>query len=147
MLTSNIPLLNFSFCLDPLSLFFVTVIVLVSIAASIFSIDHIREMENKALFVPLFFAFIVSMLQVVTVSNAFAFLVCWEARSRETEKAGEIGVFMSLGMGFLAVLCLALGLFPAAVINFLDKWQSSLPVFPSGTNFFYSRLCFGSGGL
>src|SRR3989339_1275379 len=75
---------GFGFSCDPLSLFFIFVILLISIPALIFSIDYLKkEYSNKkiALLWSLSIGFIFSMLGVVTTNNAFMFLIMWELMS------------------------------------------------------------------
>jgi len=72
------------FIFDPLSLFFIAVIALVSIPSIIFSIGYMRaEYSNKkAILAAMLLAiFILSMAMVVTAGNLFSFLVFWELMS------------------------------------------------------------------
>ncbi len=72
------------FLFDPLSLFFVFVISVVSLPSAIYSSSYLRgEYPPAKIILAWFFlaAFIASMLLVVTVRNAFAFLIAWEMMS------------------------------------------------------------------
>lgn len=69
---------------DPLSLFFSAVIVLVSLPAAVHSLGYLKgEYPPKKIAAAwaLFAAFVLSMLFVVTASNALFFLVAWEIMS------------------------------------------------------------------
>ena len=79
------PFGNVEFACDSLSSFFVIVISLITALASIYSIGYMKPYENKnkkfashCLFLPVLTA---SMLLVVTVKNAFYFLILWEIMS------------------------------------------------------------------
>jgi len=66
--------------LDPLSLFFLATILLISIPAAIYSIGYMKKEYSPGkvlLGQVLTLVFVVSMMAVVTVSNALAFLVDW----------------------------------------------------------------------
>lgn len=89
---TQLPFGDCVFTLDPLAAFFVFVISFLSTAASIFAIGYTREYQDKKR-IPLlgffYHLFIAAMILVVTVGNAFYFLVAWE--------------LMSLGSYFLVV--------------------------------------------
>lgn len=75
-------LINFSF--DPLSLFFVFVILLISLPSLVFSIGYLKgsyPSDKILLSWILSIAFIFSMIGVVAADNAFIFLVFWELMS------------------------------------------------------------------
>lgn len=81
-----IPILNNSliFFNDPLSIFFVFTILLISLPSAIYSIGYLRrEYSKKKISIAwlLLFLFVVSMLLVVTIRNAFGFLISWEIMS------------------------------------------------------------------
>lgn len=73
---------NINFVLDPLSAFFVSIILIISFLAIIYSRKYL-ENYNKDLSSHYFFLgiFIPSMILVVTVQNALFFLICWEIMS------------------------------------------------------------------
>lgn len=76
--------IDFSLLFDPLSLFFLAVILLISIPSAIYSVGYMRgEYGRGKTFFGwlLLFLFIASMLFVVTVKNGVAFLVAWEVMS------------------------------------------------------------------
>ena len=78
------PFGHFGFVLDRLSGFFLLVISVVSFAVSIYSIGYSREYDGKysiGLLGMLFNLFLLSMVFVVSASNAIFFLVVWEAMS------------------------------------------------------------------
>lgn len=71
--------------IDPLSAFFVVIISLVGLLACLYSIGYMKPYikERKRLSSHYFFqnVLIISMLLVVTLQNAFAFLIAWELMS------------------------------------------------------------------
>ena len=72
------------FLVDPLSVFFLFVISVVSLPAAVYSIGYMRgeyPSAKKILAWFLFTLFVLSMVLVVTVRNALAFLVVWEIMS------------------------------------------------------------------
>jgi hydrogenase-4 component B len=75
---------HFGFTVDRLSAFFLLVISVVSFAVSIYSIGYSKEYDGKysiGLLGLLFNLFLLSMVFVVSASNAIFFLVVWEAMS------------------------------------------------------------------
>jgi hydrogenase-4 component B len=78
------PFGHFGFALDRLGAFFLLVISVVSFAVSIYSIGYSKEYDGKysiGLLGMLFNLFLLSMMFVVSASNAIFFLVVWEAMS------------------------------------------------------------------
>jgi len=80
VLAGPLPFGNFSLHIDGLSAFMVGMISLVGFAASLYSISYLEQYSNRSLGVMGFFTnlFIAAMILVVTVANAFWFLVFWE---------------------------------------------------------------------
>jgi len=81
---SSFPLLDITFCLDQLAAFFMMVVCLVSLLASIYSLGYVRHYYGKySVGVLGFFynTFIASMVLVVTAHNALFFLIAWEVMS------------------------------------------------------------------
>ncbi len=75
---------NLSLVVDPLSAFFIFVISFLSVPATIFAIRYIQEFQDKKriAFLGFFYnLFILAMILVVCVHNAFYFLVFWEIMS------------------------------------------------------------------
>jgi len=73
-----------SMLIDPLSLFFLFVIAIVSLPSAIYSIGYLKGEYSRAktaLAWVLLVGFVASMVLVVTVSNAFVFLIVWELMS------------------------------------------------------------------
>ena len=76
--------ISFSLLFDPLSLFFLAVIALVSVPSAVYSIGYLRGSYSRGgtiLAWSLMVAFVLSMALVVTAGNAFLFLVAWELMS------------------------------------------------------------------
>jgi hydrogenase-4 component B len=95
---------QFAFMVDRLAVFFLTLISVVSLAISIYSIQYVEHQEHPAkrnLIVSLMNFFIFSMLMVVASFSLFSFLFFWETMAlssfllvmtdfekKETQKAG-----------------------------------------------------------
>ncbi len=78
------PLLSISFSVDKLSAFFIFVISLISIAASIYAFGYVKHFYKKYNIGTLGFfynLFLAGMLMVVSAHNAIFFLVVWEIMS------------------------------------------------------------------
>ena len=70
--------IRLSFLFDPLSIFFLFVIFAVCLASAVYSIGYLNKKYSKGKIIYSWFllaAFIVSMALVVSVRNAFIFLV------------------------------------------------------------------------
>ncbi len=106
------------FIFDPLSIFFLAVIVIVSLPSAVYSIGYLRgETTVRKTFLAwiLLAFFIVSMGLVVSVRNIFLFLVAWEimslvsyflvifdTKSEKSIQAGTIYIIMThIGTAFL----------------------------------------------
>ncbi len=86
-LNSTLPLLSFSFGIDALSAFFVTIIALIATIASLYAFGYIKHFTPAYRLGRLGFfynIFIASMLLVVTAQNIVAFLIAWELMSLST---------------------------------------------------------------
>jgi len=69
---------------DPLSVFFIFVILLISLPSAVYSIGYLKEeYSRKKIFLAwiLLISFVISMLLVVTARNILAFLIFWEIMS------------------------------------------------------------------
>lgn len=103
---------------DPLSLFFLAVIALVSVPSAVYSIGYLKGSYSQgktAIAWILTIAFVLSMALVVTAGNAFLFLVAWEIMSllsyflvvfdhkhEKSVKAGALYVVMThIGTAFI----------------------------------------------
>jgi len=76
--------INFNLLFDPLSLFFLFVILIVSLPSAVYSCGYLKGEYSSAkiaLAWLLLAAFILAMVLVVSVSNVFVFLVAWEIMS------------------------------------------------------------------
>ncbi|MDD5473097.1 MAG: hydrogenase 4 subunit B [Candidatus Methanoperedens sp.] len=110
--------LDFGFFVDKLSAFFILVISIAVFAVSIYSTGYVREYfgkKNIGYLGFLYNIFVLSMILVVTASNAIVFLIVWELMSvisyflvvyehekPETRKAGFIYIVMThIGTGFI----------------------------------------------
>ncbi len=72
------------FLFDPLSLFFLSVIILISLPSFIYSFSYLRGEYSASKIIlaqVLLFVFVVSMALVVSVSNCLVFIVFWESMS------------------------------------------------------------------
>lgn len=113
------PGLEFSFFNDPLSWFFVAVILTLAIPSLLFSYEYLKGKYSARKLIlgqAATFAFVIAMLLVVTVRHIFVFLIFWELMSllsyflilfeKENERsvlAGTIYLVMThVGTAFLA---------------------------------------------
>lgn len=129
---------SYFFLIDPLSLFFLFVIAVVSLPSAVYSIGYMKnQYRSGQIFLGwlLFALFVASMAAVVTVRNAFVFLIAWEVMSlvsyflvvfdsdhERSVRAGMIYIVMThLGTAFLVAAFLILykysGSFDLAVIK------------------------------
>ncbi|MFA6053944.1 MAG: hydrogenase 4 subunit B [Thermodesulfovibrionales bacterium] len=115
------PALEFSFQVDALSGFFVTVISILTLAVSIYSIGYTKNIGNQGLMGFLYNLFILSMYAVVLSGNLITFLISWETmsvvsyflvtfdRDEKSAKAGLLYAVMThIGTAFIIILFLAL---------------------------------------
>ena len=81
---SSIPFLTFAIRIDPLAAFFVLMISLVGLAASIYALGYVRKFFGRVsigALGSLFNGFLLSMTLVVIADNGFFFLIVWELMS------------------------------------------------------------------
>lgn len=74
-------LYNPTFSIDPVGNFFSFVVTLIAFASSIYAISYAEGYEKKgnlAVMASLFNLFILSMLLVISASDVFWFMICWE---------------------------------------------------------------------
>jgi len=115
------PALEFSFQGDALSGFFVTVISILTLAVSIYSVGYTKNIGNQGLMGFLYNLFILSMYAVVLSGNIITFLISWETmsvvsyflvtfdRDEKSAKAGLLYAVMThIGTAFIIILFLAL---------------------------------------
>ena len=115
-----VPFLTYGFRLDPLSAYFNLILSLLAVAISVYSFGYLRPMEEKRTVGVLGFFYNLSLLSltvVFTASNAFFFLIAWEAmaltayclitfehRKEVTRQAGVLFFVMShAGTGCLLI--------------------------------------------
>ncbi len=123
-LTGN-SFLNFGLYVDKLSAFFILAISVAVLAVSVYSLGYVREYfgkKNLGYLGFLYNIFILSMILVVSASNAVMFLIVWELMSivsfflvvyehekPETRRAGFIYIVMThIGTGFILLSFLIL---------------------------------------
>lgn len=115
------PALEFVFRGDALSGFFVTVISILTLSVSIYSIGYTKDIGNKGLMGFLYNLFILSMYAVILSGNIITFLISWETmsvisyflvtfdRDKQSAKAGLIYAVMThIGTAFIIALFLLL---------------------------------------
>jgi hydrogenase-4 component B len=117
---ASVPFLTYGFRLDPLSAYFNLMLSLLVVAISIYSFGYLRPMEEKRTAGVFGFFYNLSLLSltvVFTASNAFFFLIAWEAmaltayclitfehRKEITRQAGVLFFAMShAGTGCLTI--------------------------------------------
>jgi len=129
----GLPWLGANFRIDALAAFFLVVVNLGGVAASVFALGYGRHEDHPRRVLPFFPAFLAGMNLVVLADDAFSFLFCWEFMSltswalvvshdREPAnlRAGYIYLLMA-GFGTL-VLLLAFGILagPQGAYDFLS---------------------------
>ena len=115
------PALEFSFQGDALSGFFVTIISILTLSVSIYSIGYTKTIGSKGLMGFLYNLFILSMYAVVLSDNIITFLISWETmsvvsyflvtfdRNEKSAKAGLVYAVMThIGTAFIVMLFLVL---------------------------------------
>lgn len=112
--------IGFSLLFDPLSLFFIFVILLISVPSAVYSIGYLKGSYSPKKVLAawlLFLGFVLSMILVVTAANAFIFLIVWELMSllsyflvifdhkhEKSLRAGTIYIVMThIGTAFITV--------------------------------------------
>ncbi|VVB93766.1 F(420)H(2) dehydrogenase subunit L [uncultured archaeon] len=154
--------LQFGIFVDALSAFFILVISIAVFAVSIYSIGYVREYfgkKNIGYLGFLYNIFILSMILVVTASNAVMFLIVWELMSvisyllvvyehekPETRKAGFTYIVMThIGTGFIILSFL---IFAGASGNFnFETFRAAGTVMPSllrDMAFIFALIGFGA---
>ncbi len=121
MLPLGLPWLGAHFRIDALAAFFLVVVNLGGVAASLFALGYGRHETAPHRVLPFYPAFLAGMNLVVLADDAFTFLLCWEFmslsswalvmahhRDPENRRAGYIYLLMA-SFGTLALL-LAFGL-------------------------------------
>ena len=153
--------LNYSLVFDPLSLFFVFVILLISIPSAVYSVGYLKhEFSHKKIVSAwiLLFLFVLSMLLVVTVSNALLFLICWEVMSlvsfflvvfdtedKKSIKAGIIYIVMThIGTAFITASLLVMFQY-AHSFDFIAMKQACLAMPANTKNIVFLFLLIGFG--
>jgi hydrogenase-4 component B len=109
--------LEFTFRCDALSGFFVTVISILTLAVSIYSIGYTKNIGNSGLLGFLYNLFILTMYAVVLSGNIITFLISWETmsvvsyflvsfdRNEKSAKAGLLYAVMThVGTAFIIIL-------------------------------------------
>jgi formate hydrogenlyase subunit 3/multisubunit Na+/H+ antiporter MnhD subunit len=117
----GLPWIGAVFLIDPLSAFFLTIVNLGGVAASIYALGYGRHEQSPQRVLPFFPAFLVGMNLVLLAGDAFSFLVSWEFMSltswalvlahhqdESNRRAGYLYILMA-SVGTLALL-LAFGL-------------------------------------
>ncbi len=124
-LKATLPILSFSFNVDQLSAFFIFVISLIALMASIYGLGYVKHFYGKYNLGALGFfynAFIAGMLLVVSAHNLLFFLIVWELMSlssyflvifenkeKENVKAGTLYFIMThIGTAFIILSFLLL---------------------------------------
>lgn len=117
----GLPWIGAGFLVDPLSAFFLTIVNLGGLAASIYALGYGRHEQSPHRVLPFFPAFLAGMNLVLLASDAFSFLVSWEFmsltswalvlshhRDEDNRRAGYVYILMA-SLGTFALL-LAFGL-------------------------------------
>lgn len=110
-------LYNPTFSLDPLGNFFSFVVTLIAFASSIYAIQYTEEYEKKgslAVMAALFNSFILAMLLVLSASDVFWFMICWELMTIlsaflivfNDSKASLKAIMIYLGIAHFGGMCI-----------------------------------------
>ncbi|SFO48970.1 Formate hydrogenlyase subunit 3/Multisubunit Na+/H+ antiporter, MnhD subunit [Bradyrhizobium sp. Ghvi] len=134
----GLPWLGAHFRLDALSAFFLVVVNLGGVAASLFALGYSRHEDSPGRVLPFYPAYLAAMNVVVLANDAFSFLVAWEFMSltswamvvshhREAEnvRAGYVYLLMA-SFGTLTLL-LAFGLLASGAGYDFDAIRASHP--------------------
>lgn len=150
------------FLFDPLALFFTAVIVLVSVPSLIYAFGYLKSEAHKpkiALAWVLLVLFCLSMVLVVTVRNAFHFLIAWEIMSlvsyflvvfdtthEKSIQAGTIYIVMThMGTAFLIAAILLIHHFSHSFDTLAMKAAvQSLPAQTKNLLFVFFLIGFGT---
>ncbi|MFV0481377.1 MAG: proton-conducting transporter membrane subunit [Campylobacteraceae bacterium] len=158
--TKGVVLFDLSFTLDSLGCFFSFLIVLISFATSIYSIQYskgYKENGNIAVMAFMFNIFILSMLLIVVVENVFWFIVFWEVMTitsaflmffQNTNKTLR-AVIIYLGIAHIGAFCilaafLLLSSASGGSLNFSDFANAKLTNFEASLIFILALIGFGS---
>ncbi|MFA6079617.1 MAG: proton-conducting transporter membrane subunit [Candidatus Omnitrophota bacterium] len=154
--------IKFSLLFDPLSLFFLVVILLVSAPSALYSVGYMKgEYPGRkiALGWALLIAFIVSMALVVTVNNALIFLIAWESmslisyflvtfdtHSEKSVRAGVIYIVMThIGTAFITIALLIFHKYAGSFdMNAFKAAASGMPLNIRNTVFILLLAGFGT---
>jgi len=157
-----IPYLNINFFVDNLAAFFILIISIVAIAASIYAIEYAKEYFGKyniGVLGFLYNIFILSLFLVVSAGNIFWFLIVWELMSvssyflviyeydkAENQKAGFLYFIMTHMGAALITLALLLLYKYSNSLNFADlnNIGLALPSIVKDAVFLLVFLGFGS---
>jgi formate hydrogenlyase subunit 3/multisubunit Na+/H+ antiporter MnhD subunit len=139
VLPVGLPWLGAHFRIDPLAAFFLAVVNLGGVAASIFALGYGRHEQAPQRVLPFVPAFLAGMNLVVMAADAFAFLVSWEFmsvvswalvvshdRSAENLRAGYIYILMASFGTLMLLAAFALLAGPGGSFAFADM-QHPLP--------------------
>jgi len=154
--------IGFSLLFDPLSLFFLAVIALVSAPSAVYSIGYMKGSHSGGgtiLAWVLMIAFVLSMVLVVTAGNAFLFLIVWEFMSlvsyflvvfdhkhEKSVKAGTLYIVMThIGTAFITAAFLIIFKY-AGSFEFAAFKQAclSMPDNVKNTVFIFLLIGFGT---
>ncbi|RXH22845.1 oxidoreductase [Bradyrhizobium nanningense] len=138
ILPIGLPWLGAHFRLDALSAFFLVVVNLGGVAASLFAIGYGQHEDSPGRVLPFYPAYLAAMNVVVLANDAFSFLVAWEFmsltswamvvshhRDAENVRAGYVYLLMA-SFGTLALL-LAFGLLASNAGYDFDAIRASHP--------------------
>lgn len=138
ILPIGLPWLGAHFRLDALSAFFLVVVNLGGVAASLFAIGYGQHEDSPGRVLPFYPAYLAAMNVVVLANDAFSFLVAWEFmsltswamvvshhRDAENVRAGYVYLLMA-SFGTLALL-LAFGLLASGAGYDFDAIRASHP--------------------
>jgi hydrogenase-4 component B len=160
-IASSLPLLSLSFKVDTLSAFFIFVISLIALFASIYALGYVKHYYKKYSIGALGFfynIFLAGMVMVVSANNALFFLVVWEImslasyflvifehREQENVKAGSLYFIMThVGTAFI-ILFFFLLYRDTGSLDFSVIKENMEAVTPFGRNIIFILALVGFG--
>lgn len=157
-----VPYLDIKFLVDDLAAYFILIISIGTLAASIYAIDYAKEYFGKyniGILGFLYNIFALSLILVVSAANVFWFLIVWEIMSvssyflviyeydkEESQKAGFLYLVMThIGAAFIALALLILNKYAGSLdFSAFGAAGASLPVMIKSSVFLLAFIGFGS---
>jgi len=155
---TNMPSVTFAFGIDPLSRFFLLVILGVSLLISFYGLGYVRAQRNLIGSVPFFPLLVAAMEGVLISRDAFSFLVIWEIMSlasfflvtaehenKEVQNAGWIYLIAThLATAFLMAFFVIMAKASGSMLFSKFTADPSYTPFTAGLLFVFAVIGFGT---